>query len=90
VARLGGDEFALLMPETGPEGAQIALSRLRTRLVESLGSRKMPVTFSFGAATFLKAPDSAEEAVKKAGVQMYSAKNAGANSIDQEVFGGEE
>jgi diguanylate cyclase (GGDEF)-like protein len=89
VSRLGGDEFALLLPETGAEGAQVVLSRLKNKLLENAARKDLVVTFSFGATTFLKSPDSVEDLIKRALVQMYSAKNSGANSIDQDVFGSE-
>lgn len=86
VARFGGDEFALLMPETGAESAQIVLSRLRARLLEATKRGPWTATFSFGAVTFLTPPGSVEEMVKRAGTMMYTAKNIGPNSIEQEVF----
>jgi len=86
VSRFGGDEFTLLLPETGAEAAQVVLSRLRVRLLDVMQRNERPVTFSFGVATFLVAPASVEDVIKKANILMYSAKNAGANAIEQEVF----
>lgn len=43
VARLGGDEFALLLPETGLDGAQTAVRRIRLRLDDArLGTNGTP------------------------------------------------
>ena len=86
VARFGGDEFALILPETTAEAAQVVLSRIKVKLLDAAEKYKSPVTFSFGVVTFLKAPDSVEEMIKRVGTVMYSAKNAGANTIEQEVF----
>ncbi len=85
VSRLGGDEFAILLPETGAEPSQLVFSRLRYELLDLMKKNDWPVTFSFGVATFLNPPESVEEIIKKASVLMYSAKNHGANTIDQEV-----
>src|ERR1041385_9081462 len=38
IARIGGDEFVVLLPETGPAGAQPLLERLRASLLKSLSS----------------------------------------------------
>ncbi|MFA6078444.1 MAG: GGDEF domain-containing protein [Candidatus Omnitrophota bacterium] len=86
VSRFGGDEFAILLPETGAEPSQLVFSRLRYELLDLMKKNDWPVTFSFGVATFLNAPESVEEIIKKASVLMYSAKNHGANTIDQEVI----
>lgn len=88
ISRFGGDEFAILLPETPAEPSQLVLSRLKTRLLETMDKNAWPVTFSFGAVTFLTPPSSVEEIIKKATVLMYSAKNSGSNTVDQEVFGG--
>lgn len=86
VSRVGGDEFVLLLPETGAEAAQVVLSRLRSRLLELMQKNDWAVTFSFGVVTFINAPESAEEMIKKVSGLMYSAKDAGANMIEQEVY----
>jgi diguanylate cyclase (GGDEF)-like protein len=90
ISRFGGDEFAMLFPETGAESAQVVLSRLKGKLLENVRSKDWPVTFSFGATTFIKPPDSVEDMVKRAGVQMYAAKDIGANMTDQNIFGAED
>ncbi len=86
VSRLGGDEFAILLPETGAEPSQIVISRLRSQLLDAMKKNDWSVTFSFGVVTFVNPPDSVEEMIKKASVLMYSAKNSGANVIDQEIY----
>lgn len=86
VSRFGGDEFALLLPETGAESAQIVLSRLRTKLLDLAQKNEWPVTFSFGVATFISPPESVEAMMKMVSGLMYSAKDAGPNMIDQNVF----
>ena len=85
VSRFGGDEFTILLPETGAEAAQAVLSRMRNVLLNVMEANKWPVTFTFGTVTFLKPPSSVEEVVKKVGSLMYSAKDSGMNTIEQEI-----
>jgi diguanylate cyclase (GGDEF)-like protein len=85
VARFGGDEFTILLPETGAEGAQVVLSRIRNVLLNTMEKNEWPVTFTFGTVTFLKAPASVEEMIKKVGSVMYSGKDSGMNTIEHEV-----
>lgn len=85
VSRFGGDEFTILLPETGPEAAQAVLSRIRNILLNVMETSKWPVTFTFGTVTFLKPPSSVEEMVKKVGSLMYSGKDSGMNTIEQEI-----
>ena len=86
VSRFGGDEFTILLPETGAEAAQVVLSRMRNVLLNIMEANKWPVTFTFGTVTFLKPPSSVEEMVKKVGGLMYSGKDSGMNTIEQEIF----
>lgn len=85
VSRFGGDEFTILLPETGAEVAQTVLSRIRNILLNNMNSNEWPVTFTFGTVTFLKAPVSVEEMMKKVGGVMYSGKDSGMNTIEHEV-----
>ena len=85
ISRFGGDEFTILLPETGAEAAQAVLSRMRNVLLNIMETNKWPVTFTFGTITFLKPPSSVEEMVKKVGTLMYSGKDSGMNTIEQEI-----
>ena len=85
ISRFGGDEFTILLPETGAEVAQTVLSRIRNILLNNMDSNEWPVTFTFGTVTFLKAPVSVEEMMKKVGGVMYSGKDSGMNTIEHEV-----
>lgn len=85
VSRFGGDEFTILLPETGAEAAQVVLSRIRNVLLNIMEKNEWPVTFTFGTVTFLKAPSSVEEMMKKVGSVMYSGKDSGMNTIEHEV-----
>jgi diguanylate cyclase (GGDEF)-like protein len=87
IARLAGDEFAILLPETGYEPAQTAISRVQNALLETVSERKWPVTFSIGAVTFIKPPASVEEMIERADNLIYFAKHNGKNMVKHERFG---
>ena len=80
LARIGGDEFAILLPDAGLEDARKPLEALRTALPE--------VPFSAGASTFVQAPGSVDEMLRKADALMYSVKSGGKNRLAQESHGG--
>lgn len=86
-ARLGGDEFVVLLPETGPEGAQVVLERLRSVVAETFGESPCPVTASVGAVSFTAPPRDVEELVRLADAAMYAAKSAGKNRVGLHVVG---
>jgi diguanylate cyclase (GGDEF)-like protein len=81
VARLGGDEFGILLPETGKEPADAVIKKVHENLLTEMRKNKWPVTFSIGAVTFLHAPDSVDEIIKKADEVMYTVKHSGKNRV---------
>jgi len=87
VARLGGDEFAILLPETGYEQAGAIIPKLREKLIAVMQEHKWPATFSFGIATFIKAPDNFDEMLRQADILMYKAKNEGKDTIRSGIYG---
>lgn len=89
VARIGGDEFVVLLPETGYEGAQETILRLKNLLLENPYKNNLPITYSIGAVTFAKPPYSVDEMIKKADDLMYQAKKQGKNMVIHEIFGGQ-
>jgi diguanylate cyclase (GGDEF)-like protein len=87
-ARLGGDEFALLLPGADAAGAEAALGRMRAALLRRVAARGWPVTFSLGAATFLRPPHDIDELVGVADELMYRAKRGGKDRVVHEVVPG--
>jgi diguanylate cyclase (GGDEF)-like protein len=85
-ARLGGDEFALLLPETGKEGAEIVVNRLREKMLAAVQARGWPVTCSIGCVTFEAAPESVEAMLKETDAAMYISKKTGKNKIEMAVW----
>jgi diguanylate cyclase (GGDEF)-like protein len=89
VARLGGDEFGLLLPETGPEVAELIVQRL-----QAVGAAIMPrgqecVPFSIGVVTFLDPPSSVDEMLSVSDKVMYAAKKHGKHTVCRETFSNE-
>jgi len=86
LARLGGDEFALLLPDTGAPAATLALERLRVLLARAMTRRGWPVTFSIGAATFLRAfEEDVDVMIHRVDALMYSVKKSGKDRIRHEL-----
>lgn len=85
-ARLGGDEFAVMLPGMDARGASQATQILQSRLLSAMEHRGWPITFSIGLATFTKAPDSADEMIKRADMLMYQMKREGKGGISEHVF----
>jgi diguanylate cyclase (GGDEF)-like protein len=90
VGRLGGDEFVVLLPETTGSGATTVFENIRESILEKAGEQGWPIGLSIGAAVFLNAPSSLDEAVRVADTLMYRVKNSGKNRILIEAYGGPE
>ena len=83
VARLGGDEFVLLLSDTDARGATAVMERLRSDLTAMAQKYNWPVTYSAGAVTFSRPPESVDEMITKADTLMYSVKQSGKDHIRQ-------
>jgi diguanylate cyclase (GGDEF)-like protein len=92
VARYGGDEFIILMPETGPEQAQVLAERLRQWLVQDPMLNEHQITGSFGVASFPTHGFSIEDIIRVADAGMYVSKRSGGNLVSaaEEFAAGEE
>jgi len=80
VGRLGGDEFAVLLPDVGPQEADVIAAHLIERLRQTGDAispdSRVPVTASIGVADF--APGrTAEEVLLEADRALYVAKGTG-------------
>ena len=89
-ARTGGEEFALLLPDTDERGAFLVAERLRRAVHRTFSDYPLPLTISFGVASWpdhgaetellLRAADEALRAAKDMGrdrTVIYSAEVAG-------------
>jgi HD-GYP domain-containing protein (c-di-GMP phosphodiesterase class II) len=92
VARYGGDEFIILMPETGPEQAQVLAERLRQWLASDPMLSEHHITGSFGVASFPMHGFSIEDIIRVADAGMYVSKRSGGNRVSaaEEFAAGEE
>lgn len=85
-ARLGGDEFGLLLPDTDRVSAVKVVEKLQGILLELMATQGYPITFSFGIASFVSAPESVDLLINKADRLMYRAKEMGKNMIIAEDY----
>jgi diguanylate cyclase (GGDEF)-like protein len=92
VARYGGDEFIVLMPETGPEQAEVLAERLRQWITQDPMLSEHHITGSFGVASFPMHGFSIEDIIRVADAGMYVSKRSGGNRVSaaEEFAGGEE
>ncbi len=92
VARYGGDEFIILMPETGPEQAQVLAERLRQWITADPMLSEHHITGSFGVASFPTHGFSIEDIIRVADAGMYVSKRSGGNRVSaaQEFSASEE
>jgi diguanylate cyclase (GGDEF)-like protein len=92
VARLGGDEFAVVLPEADAAVGATIFERVVRAVRDTVTRRGWSVTLSVGTVTCLEisecSPDrSGERLVTLADEAMYSAKQAGKNTMRQRVIG---
>jgi diguanylate cyclase (GGDEF)-like protein len=92
VARYGGDEFIILMPETGPDQAQVLAERLRQWIATDPMLAEHHITGSFGVASFPTHGFSIEDIIRVADAGMYVSKRSGGNRVSaaEEFAAGEE
>jgi diguanylate cyclase (GGDEF)-like protein len=85
VSRYGGEEFAVVFPETSRDDAMMIAERLREGF-ETLTCQRpdgsiLPVTASFGVATWPDDADDVRELVAAADAALYRAKETGRNRV---------
>jgi diguanylate cyclase (GGDEF)-like protein/putative nucleotidyltransferase with HDIG domain len=76
-ARVGGEEFALLLPETDERGAFLVAERLRRATQRTFAEEPVPVTISFGVASYPDHGADAELLLRAADQALYAAKDMG-------------
>jgi diguanylate cyclase (GGDEF)-like protein/putative nucleotidyltransferase with HDIG domain len=79
VARVGGEEFALILPDTDSHSAFAVAERLRCELYEEFAADTVPVTISFGVATYPKHGETAGSLLRAGDEALYAAKQSGRN-----------
>ena len=79
VARTGGEEFTLLLPGSSEHEAFLAAERMRSAIASEFASDPVPITFSFGIATFPDHGRSADAVIESADQALYAAKALGRN-----------
>jgi diguanylate cyclase (GGDEF)-like protein len=84
-ARYGGDEFVVILPQTEKCGAVFFARKLleafqKYRFVAGNGDR-LPITASFGVASFPDDADTANELINIADESMYLVKQSGRNGV---------
>ena len=77
VARIGGEEFALLLPDTDEHGAFVSAERMRRLARDEFSTYRMPLTVSFGVASYPRHGAGDDELVSAADQALYSAKQLG-------------
>jgi len=78
-ARVGGEEFALILPDTSQDGAFVVAERLRCALHEEFAEDSVPITISFGLATYPMHGETAASLLRAADEALYAAKDSGRN-----------
>jgi len=85
VVRYGGDEFVVILPEAGPEDAEIVAERIRAKVEghRFTGGRRLKIslTVSIGAAVFPDNALSPHQLISSADQAMYAAKAGNKNCI---------
>jgi two-component system cell cycle response regulator len=79
VARTGGEEFTLLLPGSSEHEAFLAAERMRSGVATEFASDPVPITFSFGIATFPEHGRWADTVIESADQALYAAKALGRN-----------
>ena len=77
LARVGGEEFALVLPDTDGHAAFIIAERLRCALRAEFAADAVPVTISFGVASYPEHGETAGSLLRAADQALHVAKQSG-------------
>jgi diguanylate cyclase (GGDEF)-like protein/putative nucleotidyltransferase with HDIG domain len=83
VARVGGEQFALILPDTDPHSAFAIAERLRCELRDEFSRDALPITVSFGVASYGQHGETAASLLRAADEALFAAK---ANGRDMTVL----
>jgi len=90
IARVGGDEFVFLMRETSSKEARLVMKRLKQVMLKFVNDKNVPITFSYGVATFEKGLSiknfTLEDFIRTADKLMYNSKRSGKNKITHKIY----
>ncbi len=78
-ARVGGEEFTLVLPDTTETEAFVVAERLRSDLEREFADDPVPITISFGIATFPAHGHTAASLLRAGDEALYGAKRNGRN-----------
>lgn len=84
LGRIGGEEFVVLLAETDVAGAEVAAERIRQAIADleiESASDRIRFTISVGVAAFGEGRDALEDALERADVAVYAAKDLGRNRV---------
>lgn len=79
VARIGGEEFALVLPSTDETFALEIAEELRCRVQQEFDADQVPITISFGIATFPVHGETSAALLRAGDEALYVAKQNGRN-----------
>ena len=79
VARTGGEEFTLLLPGASEHESYLVAERLRVAVERDFAEHAVPITFSFGVATYPEHGRSGDAVLESADQALYAAKALGRN-----------
>ncbi len=88
-ARVGGDEFALILPNTTQDDAFVLAERLRCALREEFAEDSVPVTISFGLASYPAHGQTAASLLRAADEALGAAKESGDRIVRHSLMLGE-
>jgi diguanylate cyclase (GGDEF)-like protein len=79
IARTGGEEFTILLPGSSEHEAYLVAERMRASVERDFANDPVPLTFSFGVATYPEHGRSADAVIESADQALYAAKALGRN-----------
>jgi diguanylate cyclase (GGDEF)-like protein len=77
LARVGGEQFALILPDTDAHGALTIAERLRGELREAFAGDAVPLTISFGIASYGQHGETAASLLRAVDEALFAAKTNG-------------